>query len=125
MWRPLKVAEADQWLNRRGKYVVYAACLSLSLPSIIAIKAVTGSERRSHYLEPGPAMPLLCRRRSAKHQSGTWTLGRAHSSGIGITLHVQSDRIHAAIRSEERRVGKESVSKCRYRWSQDHKKKKK
>src|SRR3546814_7027247 len=97
MWRPLKVAEADQWLNRRGKYVVYAACLSLSLPSIIAIKAVTGSERRSHYLEPGPAMPLLCPRRSAKHQSGTWTLGRAHSSGIGITLHVQSDRIHAAI----------------------------
>src|SRR3546814_10016647 len=39
MWRPLKVAEADQWLNRRGKSVVYAACLSLSLPSIIAIKA--------------------------------------------------------------------------------------
>src|SRR3546814_16800750 len=92
MWRPLKVAEADQWLNRRGKYVVYAACLSLSLPSIIAIKAVTGSERRSHYLEPGPAMPLLCRRRSAKHPSGTWTLGRAHSSGIGITLQVQADR---------------------------------
>src|SRR3546814_14878656 len=114
MWRPLKVAEADQWLNRRGKYVVYAACLSLSLPSIIAIKAVTGSERRSHYLEPGPAMPLLCRRRSAKHQSGTWTLGRAHSSGIGITLHVQSDR------SEERRVGKEFVSTCRSRWSPYH-----
>src|SRR3546814_17283976 len=107
MWRPLKVAEADQWLNRRGKYVVYAACLSLSLPSIIAIKAVTGSERRSHYLEPGPAMPLLCRRRSAKHQSGTWTLGRAHSSGIGI-------------RSEERRVGKEGVRTCRSRWSAYH-----
>src|SRR3546814_7352754 len=70
MWRPLKVAEADQWLNRRGKYVVYAACLSLSLLSIIAFKAVTGSDRRSHYLAPGPAMPLLCRRRSAQHQSG-------------------------------------------------------
>src|SRR3546814_11667619 len=28
-------------------------------------------------------------------------------------------------RSEERRVGKECVSTCRYRWSTDHKKKKK
>src|SRR3546814_18701062 len=101
MWRPLKVAEADQWLNRRGKYVVYAACLSLSLPSIIAIKEVTGSERRSHYLEPGPAMPLLCRRRSAKHQSGTGSLGRADSTGFGNTLHVKS--------SEERSVGQEGV----------------
>src|SRR3546814_6981040 len=68
MWRPLKVAEADQWLNRRGKYVVYAACLSLSLPSIIAIKAVTGSERRSHYLEPGP--------RSEEHTSELQSLMR-------------------------------------------------
>src|SRR3546814_16669505 len=91
MWRPLKVAEADQWLNRRGKYVVYAACLSLSLPSIIAIKAVTGSERRSHYLELGPTMHLLCRRHSAQHRRGNWALGRAHSSGIGLTMHVKSD----------------------------------
>src|SRR3546814_14986249 len=30
-----------------------------------------------------------------------------------------------AIRSEERRVGKECVSKCRSRWSPDHSKKKK
>src|SRR3546814_13967217 len=29
------------------------------------------------------------------------------------------------LRSEERRVGKECVSTCRSRWSQDHKKKKK
>src|SRR3546814_11296136 len=28
------------------------------------------------------------------------------------------------LRSEERRVGKECVSTCRYRWSPDHKKKK-
>src|SRR3546814_17863370 len=82
MWRPLKVAEADQWPNRRGKYVAYAACLSLSLPSIIAIKAVQGSERRSHYLEPGPAMPRLCRRRTAQQKSGTWPLGGATSSRI-------------------------------------------
>src|SRR3546814_1213387 len=88
MWRPLKVAEADQWLNRRGKYVVYAACLSLSLPSIIAIKAVTGSERRSHSLDPGPAMPLLCLRRSEKHQIGTWTPGRARSEEHTYELHT-------------------------------------
>src|SRR3546814_11346179 len=31
----------------------------------------------------------------------------------------------AEIRSEERRVGKECVSTCRYRWSPDNKKKKK
>src|SRR3546814_18750119 len=30
-----------------------------------------------------------------------------------------------AMRSEERRVGKECVSKCRFRWSRYHKKKKK
>src|SRR3546814_7429434 len=61
MWRPLKVAEADQWLNRRGKYVVYAACLSLSLPSIIAIKAVTGSERRSRSEEHTSELQSLMR----------------------------------------------------------------
>src|SRR3546814_20428264 len=71
MWRPLTVAEADQWLNRRGKYVVYAACLSLSLPSLIAIKAVKGSERPCNYLEPAPAIPLLSRTTSATHQTGT------------------------------------------------------
>src|SRR3546814_9277733 len=72
MWRPLKVAEADQWLNRRGKNEVYAACLSLSLPSIIAIKAFMGSERRRHVLEHGPALPLICRRGYAKKKGGTW-----------------------------------------------------
>src|SRR3546814_16909783 len=31
--------------------------------------------------------------------------------------HRRDDRILAGIRSEERRVGKECVSTCRYRWS--------
>src|SRR3546814_10506218 len=38
-------------------------------------------------------------------------------------VHDQEDRAHQhveAVRSEERRVGKECVSTCRSRWSQDH-----
>src|SRR3546814_17243197 len=36
----------------------------------------------------------------------------------------QARRPPAVVRSEERRVGKECVSTCRYRWSTYHKKKK-
>src|SRR3546814_11301183 len=34
-------------------------------------------------------------------------------------------RMEVRMRSEERRVGKECVSTCRYRWTTDHEKKKK
>src|SRR3546814_7753313 len=37
-----------------------------------------------------------------------------------ITRHVRRARIVSINRSEERRVGKECVSTCRYRWSQYH-----
>src|SRR3546814_21119506 len=37
-----------------------------------------------------------------------------------ITRHVRRARIVSLNRSEERRVGKECVSTCRYRWSQYH-----
>src|SRR3546814_11133018 len=45
----------------------------------------------------------------------------AHAVGGQHVIRV--DRI-AAVRSEERRVGKECVSTCRSRWSPYHKKKK-
>src|SRR3546814_12999952 len=41
---------------------------------------------------------------------------------IGATARATGPHLH---RSEERRVGNECVSKCRYWWSQDHKNKKK
>src|SRR3546814_17769094 len=35
-------------------------------------------------------------------------------------LHVDDDAGEVEVRSEERRVGKECVSTCRYRWSPKH-----
>src|SRR3546814_20832194 len=75
------------------------------------------------------------------------TIGRINEKGFGLTMGLHSriaraaevTEAHAHIgnlyvnramigavvgRSEERRVGKECVSTCRYRWSPYHKKKK-
>src|SRR3546814_20431219 len=41
---------------------------------------------------------------------------RAHASVIGKIGHI-SPGCNGLFRSEERRVGKEGVSTCRYRWS--------
>src|SRR3546814_20201184 len=41
----------------------------------------------------------------------------ANETGLAAALHLR-DMLNA--RSEERRVGKECVSKCRSRWSPDH-----
>src|SRR3546814_14985428 len=38
-----------------------------------------------------------------------------------LTLTYQQIDFFTKLRSEERRVGKESVSKCRFRWSPKHK----
>src|SRR3546814_12428704 len=46
-------------------------------------------------------------------------LGRRTSVTFG-NGSVQSFGYDAVSRSEERRVGKKWVSKCRYRWSQEH-----
>src|SRR3546814_12574624 len=51
-------------------------------------------------------------------------------NGLAITVREDSQPVQAlddavALRSEERRVGKESVSTCRSRWSRYHKKKNK
>src|SRR3546814_15776893 len=39
---------------------------------------------------------------------------------VGICLYIVADVIRPAPRSENRRVGKECVSTCRYRWSPYH-----
>src|SRR3546814_16336813 len=44
---------------------------------------------------------------------------------VGDQRVIEHDELHApTLRSEERRVGKECVSKCRSRWSPSHYKKK-
>src|SRR3546814_5119359 len=52
---------------------------------------------------------------------GQWSgfyLSQLH--GAGAQLRAPPGTHHAALRSEERRVGKECVSTCRSRWSPDH-----
>src|SRR3546814_11884922 len=49
-----------------------------------------------------------------------WTV----AAGTREETLALADRFRDAGRSEERRVGKECVSTCRYRWSPDHEKKK-
>src|SRR3546814_12967464 len=44
---------------------------------------------------------------------------------LSVTDGTIKAHVHNIMRSEERRVGKECVSTCRYRWSPYHEKKKK
>src|SRR3546814_3243941 len=86
------------------------------------------------------ALPISSRLRVKSFSPG-WRLFRPpeghmpfepfHLLRFGLSLPLQkfSDRaaetrIGDIMRSEERRVGKECVSTCRYRWSPYHKKKK-
>src|SRR3546814_19632129 len=58
-----------------------------------------------------PIFPTAASRRS---------LGRV---SVPVWLIILSDQLRIVARSEERRVGKECVSTCRYRWSPYHYKK--
>src|SRR3546814_7239851 len=58
---------------------------------------------------------------SARTQIASWS----QSMRISVTLRIWPEVSHffhrlARLRSEERRVGKECVSTCRYRWSPYH-----
>src|SRR3546814_16460675 len=46
-------------------------------------------------------------------------LGQGYTAGVGMSIGTAFGRIAGTRRSEERRVGKECVSTCRYRWSPD------
>src|SRR3546814_13772921 len=78
-------------------------------------------------LEVGPARRLRGRGRGRQHARGREVRARDHRlrrvSGLPVTL-APPPVIPAKARSEERRVGKEGVSTCRFRWSPYHEKKK-
>src|SRR3546814_18765523 len=63
---------------------------------------------------------------SVTPQASEWYRARLGLSAAPSQPPAQADPLAEAIlqRSEERRVGKECVSKCRSRWSPDHSKKK-
>src|SRR3546814_20240965 len=56
----------------------------------------------------------------------TLTNGVFAAGEIETSVEAEAGEVvHAVVRSEERRVGKECVRPCRYRWSRTHYKKKK
>src|SRR3546814_17249423 len=99
--------------------------------------AVLGIQRGGHFQ---PRAPLLGRLVSIEYGSGRGCAGslagirplarepaqrqRCRVQGIEVPGVDATTSRQAQVRSEERRVGKECVSKCRSRWSPYHKKKK-
>src|SRR3546814_2869386 len=60
---------------------------------------------------------FLLIQRSVTHQAGEVDFDGRSFSLLGMDAHVAARLFDEAIdRSEERRVGKECVSTCRYRW---------
>src|SRR3546814_11801207 len=54
-----------------------------------------------------------------RHHRGLQDGEAGESVGVAQQLGLAADLLHQ-VRSEERRVGKECVSKCRSRWSPEH-----
>src|SRR3546814_12292305 len=64
--------------------------------------------------------------RPAEWEYARWAdTSRTHLRVKTLKRHLDKPTIKGLSRSEERRVGKECVSKCRSRWSTYHEKKKK
>src|SRR3546814_11992737 len=61
--------------------------------------------------------PLLCLYGLGTNAGLKRVAGATPDVSYEELLHVHRRFIHAPARSEERRVGKECVSTCRYRWS--------
>src|SRR3546814_12274071 len=72
----------------------------------ITIEALGDDEQGFEFslMRAGGAEWHQCKRQTA---AGTWSIAALDGAGV-------------LSRSEERRVGKESVSTCRFRWSADH-----
>src|SRR3546814_18595857 len=80
--------------------------------------AVAPHESRMHYDAPNAwSREDLARMLRHPRERGGRIKGRllVHQTATGIAVTPAT-----AGRSEERRVGKECVSTCRYRWYQDH-----
>src|SRR3546814_15786652 len=82
------------------------------------------------------SLSVSCERRLPRRWGDTFLLGTAIAAPVPQTKPMKSraalgqgrmvhkHAVHISGRSEKRRVGKECVSTCRSRWSQDHYKKK-
>src|SRR3546814_13982618 len=90
--------------------------------SFFNLAKIAASGRLGHHgLERQITRPNL-RRRSARFDDIRFALCRRRSMGQWWTGGLNRSKIYGdkIPRSEERRVGKECVSTCRSRWSQDH-----
>src|SRR3546814_11842489 len=72
---------------------------------------------------PGESVPSLsdfARRHLREHMLSAFPSGQAWMIDGGVLDNKPFSQVARAIRSEERRVGKECVSTCRSRWSPYH-----
>src|SRR3546814_11882246 len=66
------------------------------------------------------ALPAVLERRDVIAQAPTGS-GKTAAFGLGVLQAIDAAAVRTqALRSEERRVGKEGVSTCRSRWAPDH-----
>src|SRR3546814_10981813 len=65
-------------------------------------------------------IPLLIENTAGGTNAMTRHLERIKGVWDAIASEEQADMVGFCLRSEERRVGRECVSTCRYRWSADH-----
>src|SRR3546814_18194229 len=90
----------------------------------VVVARAPHKQRSNHYKRHEYASNNICQSVSFIFQDS----GEQYQANRNLQQYrcaQQSGFIHIYSRSEERRVGKECVSTCRFRWSPYHKKKKK
>src|SRR3546814_14281766 len=85
-------------------------CVSSVLPSVSAVMPVPSETKKTDRCVMARSFRSF--RRPRQHQ------GHDETAGGPLLYHWRP--LRALTRSEERRVGKECVSTCRYRWSPYH-----
>src|SRR3546814_13991716 len=71
-------------------------------------------------LDAGAAKPVIRLQGQDRSKVGADGEVRLNLAVALIQLHRRRVGVQSSLRSEERRVGKECVSPCRYRWSPSH-----